>query len=163
MPMTTGESIAEELRHAVKGDAWHGPALSEIVDGISAEEAMQRPIPAGHNIWELVLHITSWAKIALRRINGGKPQALPGEDWPESGEFSEDRWKQITADMVEAHERLCEVVAGLSDEELQKKAPGSSRSIAFMLHGVAQHDAYHGGQMSLLKKLVTTKHRRAAL
>ncbi len=58
---------------------------------------------------------------------------------------------------------LCEVVAGLSDDRLSGLAPGSSRSIAFMLPGIAQHDAYHGGQISLLRKVVTTKHRRAAI
>ena len=161
--MTTGESIADELRHAVEGDAWHGPALAELVAGLTAEEAMQRPIPTGHNIWELVLHVTSWSKIALRRVNGGQPQPFPGEDWPESGGFSEDHWTEIVAAMMDSHQRLCEVVAGLTDEELDKNAPGSDRSIAFLLHGVAQHDAYHGGQIALLRKLVTTKHRRAAL
>jgi uncharacterized damage-inducible protein DinB len=161
--MTIGESIADQLRLAVRGDAWHGPALSEVVSGITAEEAMQRPIPSGHNIWELVLHITTWSNIALRRINGGQPEPYPGEDWPESGGFTEGHWKEIVTAMMDSHERLCEVVAGLSDEALERNAPGSLRSIAFMLHGVAQHDAYHGGQMSLLKKLVTTKHRRTAL
>ncbi len=161
--MTSGESIASELRHAVEGDPWHGSSLSHLVDGITAEEAMQRPIPTGHNIWELVLHITSWSKIALRRINGGQPQPFPGEDWPESGGFTEAHWSEIVAAMKDSHNRLCEVVAGLADDQLEKNAPGSGRSIAFMLHGVAQHDAYHGGQIALLRKLVTTKHRRAAL
>jgi uncharacterized damage-inducible protein DinB len=161
--MTKGEAIADELRHAAIGDAWHGPALSEVVAGISAEEAMQRPIPAGHNIWELVLHITSWSNIALRRINGGQHEPFPGEDWPEWGEISEAHWAGMKADLIESHEKLCEVVAGLTDEQLERNAPGSQRSIAFMLHGVAQHGAYHGGQISLLRKLVTTKHRRTAL
>jgi uncharacterized damage-inducible protein DinB len=161
--MTTGESIADELRHAVFGDAWHGPALAEVVAGLSADEAIQRPIPAGHNIWELAQHVTSWSNIALRRIQGGQHQPFPGEDWPESGDISEERWKEIVTAMVESHDRLCKAVAGLTDAELEKNAPGSERSIAFMLHGVAQHDAYHGGQISLLRKLVTTQHRRAAL
>ena len=163
MTMTHGESIADELRHAVHGDAWHGPALAELLADVGCEQAMQRPVPAGHNIWELVRHVTSWANIALRRIEGGRPQPAPGEDWPESGEFSEERWKEIVKKMKESHDRLCDVAAALSDEELSRNAPDSPRSIAFMLHGVAQHGAYHGGQIALLKKLVTIQHRRAAL
>lgn len=160
---TRGERIAEELRHALKGDAWHGPALLESLAGVSAEEALQRPIPTAHNIWELTLHIASWSNIALRRINGGQPAPLEGEDWPEVLDHDPQRWIAAVDALTESHQRLCETVAGLSDSDLDRNAPGSDRSIAFMLHGVAQHDAYHGGQINLLKKLVTTHHRRAAL
>ena len=158
-----GEQIAVELRHALRGDAWHGPALLEILADVSAEQAVQRPIATAHNIWELVLHITSWSNIALRRINGGQPEPYDAEDWPEPGEISPEHWVGIVQALAESHERLCEVVAGLTDDALAANAPKSERSIAFMLHGVAQHDAYHGGQISLLKKLVTTHHRRIAI
>jgi uncharacterized damage-inducible protein DinB len=161
--VTRGESIAVELKNALRGDAWHGPALLELLDGVSADEAMQRPIPSGHNIWELVLHLTSWSGIALRRIQGGQPQPHKGEDWPDSGEISAEHWAAVVQALADSHERLCEAADKLSDDALSANAPGSSRSIAYMLHGVAQHDAYHGGQISLLKKLVTTQHRRAAL
>ena len=161
--MTTGELLADELRHALRGDAWHGPALREVVAGVTADEAVQRPIPKAHNMWELVLHITSWCNIALRRIEGGPPEAFDGEDWPEPGEISLGRWEAITREMEESHERLCRTVEGLTDAQLEALAPGSARSVAFMLHGVAQHDAYHGGQISLLRKLVTTQQRRAAI
>ena len=161
--MTLAESIADELRRALRGGAWHGPSLSEAVSGITVEEAMQRPIPAGHNIWELVLHITSWATIAMRRINGGYPEPFEGEDWPESGEFTPERWASIVSDMVESHEQLCDLVSAMSDADLGRNAPGSDQSLAFMLHGVAQHGAYHGGQIMLLRKTVTTLHRRTAL
>jgi hypothetical protein len=32
-----------------------------------------------------------------------------------------------------------------------------------MINGVVQHAAYHGGQIALLKKSVSTHHRRTAL
>jgi hypothetical protein len=54
-------------------------------------------------------------------------------------------------------------VLGMTDDELIAKAPLSERSIAGMIDGVAQHAAYHGGQIALLRKLVTTHHRRTAL
>jgi len=158
-----GELIADEIRRAMRGDAWHGPSLRELLEGVTADEAIQRPVPTGHNIWELVLHITSWANIVLRRLSGGQPEPSEGEDWPEPGERSEEHWNGIMRDLGESHERLCEVVAGLSDEDLQRNAPKSTNSVSVMLHGSAQHAAYHGGQIALLKKLVTKLHRRTAL
>jgi hypothetical protein len=36
------ERIADQLRRAVEGEAWHGPALLELIEGMSAEEATLR-------------------------------------------------------------------------------------------------------------------------
>ena len=161
--MTQGEILADELRRSLRGDAWHGPALLEVLANLSAEEAMQRPLPAAHNIWELVLHIASWANIALRRINGGQAEPYDGEDWPEVHGFTQENWDDARTAMAESYERLSEVVLGMTDDELLAKAPKSERTITGMINGVVQHAAYHGGQIALLKKSITTHHRRAAL
>ena len=124
---------------------------------------MQRPIPAAHNIWELVVHITSWSNIALRRINGGQVEPYEGEDWPEIHDFTEARWSEARDALNESFERLSEVILGMTDNELAANAPKSSRSVAGMVSGVAQHAAYHGGQIAILRKTVSTQHRRAAL
>ena len=65
--------------------------------------------------------------------------------------------------MTESYERLSEIVLGMTDEELMAKAPKSERTIAGMVNGVVEHASYHGGQIALLKKSITTHHRRAAL
>ncbi|MBA3342189.1 MAG: DinB family protein [Gemmatimonadaceae bacterium] len=161
--MTQAEMIADELRRALLGEAWHGPSLYELLEGVTADQAVQRPIAAAHNIWELVLHITSWANIALRRIAGGQVEPFGGEDWPVPGGASAEQWAAIRAELTASHERLRKVVLGLTDQRLATSAPQSSRSVAAMLHGVVQHAAYHGGQIALLKKDVSIYHRRAAL
>lgn len=161
--MTRGEVLSDELRRALRGDAWHGPALQEILADMSAEEAMQRPLPKAHTPWELVAHITSWSNIALRRINGGQAEPFDGEDWPLVHGFTADNWNSACEALRESYERLSEVVLGMTDQELDAKAPRSERTIAAMINGVVQHAAYHGGQIALLKKSVSTHHRRTAL
>ncbi|HEY4954155.1 MAG TPA: DinB family protein [Gemmatimonadaceae bacterium] len=160
---TEGERIADEIGRAFSGDAWHGPSLNALLGGLSAREALQRPIPAAHTIWELVLHITSWSNIALRRITGGQAEPFEGEDWPLPDGKSEEHWAEACAAMADSHNRLREVVAVLSDEDLARNAPQSDRSVSAMLHGVTQHDAYHGGQIAILRKSVTPHQRRTAI
>jgi len=159
---TEGERIADEIGQAQLGGAWHGPSLSELLDGVTSEEAIQRPIAAAHNIWELVLHITSWANIARRRLTGGQVEPSEGEDWPRPSPISESRWAAAKEALAESHERLREIVASLSDEELARTVPQDERSVAAMLHGVTQHGAYHGGQIAILKKAIPIHIRRAA-
>lgn len=51
------EFIADQLQRAYAGQAWHGPALSEVLKGVTAEMAGAKPIREAHSIRELVLHI----------------------------------------------------------------------------------------------------------
>jgi hypothetical protein len=51
----------------------------------------------------------------------------------------------------------------MTDAQLLATAPKSERTIFGMVSGVAQHAAYHGGQIAMLKKIVTVHHRRTAL
>ena len=151
-----------EIGQAIAGDAWHGPSLNELLDGITSEDAIKRPIPSAHNIWELVLHITSWANITRRRLTGGRVEPEEGEDWPVPNIVSETTWAAARSALTESHDRLREVVAGLSDGELTRNVPLGERSISNMLHGATQHAAYHGGQIAILKKAIKTNHPRGA-
>lgn len=161
--MTQSEQIADEIDRALRGPAWHGSSLSELLEGVSFDHAIQRPIPSAHNIWEVVLHITSWANIAVRRITGGQVAPHHDEDWPLVGMMTPERWAAAQAALTESHVALRDCVLMLDDARLASDAPQSDKSVAVLLHGVAQHAAYHGGQIALLRKAVVTQHRRAAL
>jgi hypothetical protein len=43
-------------------------------------------------------------------------------------------------------------VEALPEARLREIVPGKKYDIAFMLHGVAQHELYHAGQIAILKK-----------
>ena len=49
--------IADQLRRAFSGDAWHGDAISELLSGVTADQAQARPLSRSHSIREIVLHI----------------------------------------------------------------------------------------------------------
>ncbi len=88
------ERIADQLRRAFEGEAWHGPAVMEILDGMTAEHASARPFKSAHNIWEIVLHIAAWERAGLRRLHGDRAQLPSEEDWPVVAETSEQSWEQ---------------------------------------------------------------------
>ncbi len=72
--MTEVERILDQFRRAFEGNAWHGPALLELLGGVSSADAAARPIPSAHSIWELVLHIAAW-KSACKRVNESRLDA----------------------------------------------------------------------------------------
>lgn len=154
--MSEVAGIIDELKRAHDGEAWHGPALREVLSDVTPEQAAGRPIANGHTIWELVLHIAGWERVVTRRLEGHRVDQPEEGDFPAVDSFSAEAWTETLARLDSAHEALIESVSGLSDEMLKQTVIGKDYPIGIMLHGVAQHSAYHGGQIGLLKKCGTS-------
>src|SRR5437879_1860240 len=93
----TNESalLADQLRRAFEGDAWHGPALLELLADIDAPTAAMHAIKDVHSIWELVLHIAAWDDAVNRRIVLGKALHLRAEEnFPPVTDNSSAAWKE---------------------------------------------------------------------
>jgi len=153
--MSEVSRIADQLRRAFDGDAWHGDSLFEILEGVAAARAAARPIAGAHSIWELVLHIAAWDGAVLRRLGGVAVELSDAENFPRVADAGEAAWRSALAQVRRVHEELVAAVAGLSDARLYEMVPGKQGAhytFYYMLHGVVQHELYHAGQIALLKK-----------
>ena len=144
--------LAELLQRAFYGEAWHGPALLELLLDVDADMAVAKPIPDAHSIWELVLHIQVWDDAAMRRLDGNVWQPKGVDDFPAPPEPTATAWRNAIADARLTHDRLVKTVASLADSRLRDQVPGKKYDFYFMLHGIAQHELYHAGQIAILKK-----------
>jgi uncharacterized damage-inducible protein DinB len=145
--------IGHQLRASLKGPAWHGPSLLDILSDVSAEEAQARPVPAAHSIAELVAHVTAWINAARRGLESEVVSLEGAADWPPPGE-----WTQDLSHLRDAVGALASRVDAMSDEDLRQtvRSADSEYSRYVLLHGVTQHNLYHAGQMALLRKAVKT-------
>jgi uncharacterized damage-inducible protein DinB len=154
--MSRGQRVAETIERSVSGPMWHGPALTDLLDGVTAEQAAQRPIAGAHSIWELVLHVTAWTEIARERLAGSaKADPTPEEDWPPVVDPSPDAWRGVVERLKEAHRELAAEASRMDDSTLIGRVPGKDHSVLTMMHGIIEHDAYHGGQIALLKRALS--------
>jgi uncharacterized damage-inducible protein DinB len=154
--MTEIKKLADELRRSFHGQAWHGPAVIELLSETSAKQAAARPTAGVHTIWEIALHIRAWEN-AARNWLAGEIMELPvleGErDWPTVGDTSPAKWEQTVEDLVAVHDEMIRQVLRLREVQLAEMVSGRDYTNYFLLHGLAQHNAYHAGQIALLKKL----------
>src|SRR5215210_7679006 len=93
--MSRLKELARHIDRTVRGPMWHGPALNEVLEGVTAERAAAHPIANAHSIWEIVLHATAWADIARARLKGeriGDP--APEQDWPAVTGTTADDWER---------------------------------------------------------------------
>jgi len=150
--MTEIQRILDQMDRAFSGDAWHGPSLMGLLEGITAEDASKHSVRGAHSIWELVHHIGAWNSVVHRRLNGETVEITTELDWPHVWEVSDIAWKRALENLKDHRSRLRGFVSRLSDDLLDEKAAGSSESRYLILHGVVQHDLYHAGQIAILKK-----------
>jgi uncharacterized damage-inducible protein DinB len=144
--------IADQLCRAFEGDAWHGPALLELLQDVDAASAAAKPVPAVHSIWELVLHIAAWDGAALRRVAGETIQLTGDANFPVVSKPTEAAWRKAVAHAKRTHDTLVKTVASLPESRLRDRVPGKKYDFYHLLHGVAQHELYHAGQIAILKK-----------
>jgi len=146
--------IADQLRRAFDGDAWHGPALLELLKDVDAATAAAKPLPDVHSIWELVLHIAAWDNAGLRRLAGETAKLKAKANFPDVlASPTEDAWREAVAATKRTHETLVETVAGLTEKRLRDQVPGKPYDFYHLFHGIAQHELYHAGQIAILKKV----------
>jgi uncharacterized damage-inducible protein DinB len=145
--------IADQLRRAFDGSAWHGPALLELLEDVDAATAAAKPLPKVHSIWELVLHIAVWDSAALRRLSGEKCQPTGTANFPLVSMSTTAAWRKAVAATKRTHDSLVKTVDALPDSRLGDPVPGKRYDFYHMLHGIAQHELYHAGQIAILKKV----------
>jgi uncharacterized damage-inducible protein DinB len=145
--------LANHIKRTVTGPMWHGPSLAELLHDVSHEQASARPIPHGHTIWEIVLHVIAWAEIARARLQGER-MADPSkeEDWPAPGAATAEEWSVAKDRLLQSHRTLAHKVRQLDEAALAAKLTGLEYSASNLLHGIIEHGTYHGGQIALLKK-----------
>jgi uncharacterized damage-inducible protein DinB len=146
------ETLVDQLNRAFDGEAWHGPALMEILDGIDAKTAASHPIADAHSIWELVLHLTTWERVIARRTHGETLMPPDDENFPTIQQPTDAAWDEAIRNLRAAHAALIQLVSVMNESRLNDRVPGKDYDLRFMLTGAVQHAAYHGGQIALLKK-----------
>ena len=97
--MSEVRKIADQLKRAFESGAWHGPSVREVLDGLTGDQALARPLPNAHNIWEITLHIAAWEDAVRRRLQGEKVELGEAEDWSRTGETSPAAWAACLANL----------------------------------------------------------------
>jgi DinB superfamily len=149
--------LLEIVDQAFDHKSWHGTTLRGSLRGLTPEEALWRPGPKRHNIWELALHAAYWKYVVRRRLAGeavGSFERKPS-NWPDIPDPANgSAWKRDVGFLESEHRKLREVVRGLSPAELSLRSPRGVWTYAEEIHGVAAHDLYHTGQIQLIKRLM---------
>ena len=164
--------LLETLRRSFDGEAWHGPSLREALDGCTAADAAAHPVPGAHSVWALTLHTAAWADEVAARAGGARPSTPAAGDWPPvPAPPDESAWRAARAALDAARDRLLAAVAAVpldrldrplpppaaGDESLTSDVLGTRDTLHGTILGLAEHNAYHGGQIVLLRRALAAR------
>jgi hypothetical protein len=155
--MTETQRIAVQMRQAFEGVAWHGPSVTEILEGVDAVTARAKPIAEVHSIWEIVLHLLATQRVLLRRLDGDTNALnLPhADEWPAVPEGGEGAWQATLQELTDGDRRLRGRVEQFPPVQLDGPLIPGGSSAYNNFHGYVQHNLYHAAQIGLLKKAQT--------
>ena len=156
------QRLEEQLQLALEGEAWHGPSVLEVLEGVSAHDAAAHPIAGAHSIWELLLHLCSDYELVLRRLGGDCRQLTESEAWPMVPEPSAENWRESLRKLKQLNAELRRVIGSFPRERLDEPlVPEVPYTAYTQFIGVTQHGLYHAGQMALLKKALGSVSRES--
>ena len=153
--MTEAFRLADQIRRAFEGRAWHGDSILELLTDVNAKTAGGRPIKDAHSIWEILLHIAAWDDVVTRRAGGTAVTLADAQNFPAVTDTSEAAWNQAIETTKKTHHELIRAVAAFPDSRLAEQVPGKTQNyynFYYMFSGIVQHELYHAGQIALLKK-----------
>lgn len=151
--------LAVDTIRPPRGTAWHGgPTPLGTLRGVSARLAARTPPGRAHSIWELALHIAYWDYAVRRRLlRGERIPRFPRSpsNWPRvSRPATEAAWAEDRALLKQEQDLLVETIAAFPALLLSRKAQKGKRwTWGELISGIAVHDAYHAGQIQILKRL----------
>ncbi|WP_348625110.1 DinB family protein [Paenibacillus peoriae] len=138
-------------------EEWIVP-LAAALHGVNTQEATWTPPGGGNTIWQTVRHINYYNERILRRLTN-RPISSTGisndETFGPPGDAEDhEGWQETLKEAEALVNQLLVAITALNDADLDK--PLGSDTLGAELSRWTLHDAYHSGQIVLIRKQLGT-------
>lgn len=153
--MTIKELLLKQFDRCFSENGWF-VAVNNAVDGVTADQAGWKPEGSDNSIWETLTHLTYYNNAYMQRFKGIEYEYdLADNDATfRLNESTEQAWRTAVGkfDMVMKEWRTH--IDQANDSKFSQPVPTKpEQTWADLIADVNTHNAYHGGQVLLLRKL----------
>jgi uncharacterized damage-inducible protein DinB len=132
-------------------------AVRNAIEGVTVEQAAWKPDGSDDNcIWETLSHITYYNNAYLQRFKGIEFEydVSDNDQTFSTGEYSEADWQADIAKFDAVMNEFRELIRTADESKFTEPVPTNiSRKWWEVIADINAHNAYHGGQVLLLRKL----------
>lgn len=154
--MTAKEILLDQFLVSYDHNGWF-VALKNSVQNLTAEQASWKTDGLENSIWEILAHLNYYNFAYLERFKGVDyvhEIANNDETFRIAGEISKVNWKAE----IERFERIMdewrELLTAADEAKFGEKIPPKNEAVWWeVLSNIMMHNAYHGGQVIVIRKL----------
>lgn len=151
-PPTLKSVLLAQLRSTHNKAGWFVP-VNTAVAGLTPEQARwipksegpNNPAPADHSVGMLAYHLLFWNADALARFKGEKTPAPPSDNTETFNKFDATNWPETVKKLDEVLTAWEQAVEAADDAKIAANAE--------LIAHIGAHNAYHTGQIILVRKL----------
>jgi hypothetical protein len=150
------DPVREQVINILRGGHAH-VTLEDAVKNFPAKLRGAKPKGAEHSAWELIEHlrIAQWDILEFSRDAKHVSPKWPEGYWPKSSKPASDAaWKKSISSIKKSLLAMLKLVENPKTDLYAKIPHGSGQNILREALLVADHNAYHIGQIVLLRRLI---------
>jgi uncharacterized damage-inducible protein DinB len=148
--------IVRSINANYNGTPWFGESILDKLEEVDAKMANEIPEKLSHSIVEIMAHMMAWRQFTIEKLNGNIDfEVWETElDWVKFNDFDEDKWTEFKESFENNQELLIDTINKTSPSKLDDEVEGRPYNYRLLLNGLVQHDIYHIGQISIVRKLI---------
>ena len=154
--MDRDQALRQQLVQMIRGGNAH-VKTDEAIDGVPKELRGTRPPGSPHSPWELLEHlrIAQWDILEFSRDAKHKSPKWPEGYWPKSpAPPTFGAWEESVESFRRDMDAMCALVEDISTDLYAPIPGGEGQTVLREALLVADHNAYHAGQLVMVRKLL---------
>lgn len=150
------QELIDEYTEIYDGTPWYGESIAKSLQAVSYQVVNYRPVPNAHSIADLCMHMLSWRRFVIEKLEGNANYTIAlnsAEDWKEGVSLNrEEDWQALQDQLRVSQREIIRLLGTKTDAWLKEAAAGKAYTNLYMLRGIMQHDLYHLGQIRWIQK-----------
>lgn len=158
------EKLREHLLELLAGRSAHVD-LETVLREFPVELINRRPEHSPHTAWELLEHIriAQWDILEFSRDAGHISPEFPAGYWPDAATAaSADDWRRAVRQTLDDLQAVRDLISDSATDLFARIPHGSGQTVLREALLVADHNAYHLGQLVLLRRLLEDREKKDA-
>jgi len=149
------ETLLKQYDRCYNENGWF-VAVRNAIEGVTAEQAAWKPEGSDNSIWESLTHITYYNNAYLQRFKGTEFQydTDDNDETFRGGQPTDEVWRGVIEKLDAVMTEWRQLIEHADESKFSEPVPTKPERIwAELIADVNAHNAYHGGQILLLRKL----------
>ena len=153
--MSINGLINTQLSNSFDTNGWF-VAVMNALDGVNVEQACWKPTDDVNCIWETLAHLTYYNHAYVERFKGidYEYDVSSNDETFSVGEYVEAEWQTEIVRFAAVMTEFRDLIVAVDEAKFGEPVSTENQTKwATLILNIASHNAYHAGQIMLLRKL----------